>query len=283
MSAPRPPHTSPAARAPGARPAPLPLTRRPAPWTGPRAALWAALWAALCGALCGALWAAPARAQEWEVLRREEGVVVSMRPEPGRELPSFRGVGRVKAGMYHILAILSDGVRRREWMTRSGVTRVLKRVTDTEGVSYQQTIAPWPVSDRDVVMRTHIYRRAEPLEVVATFDGVDWREPLAGVNREDFVLMTYLKGYWRLVAVGDGETEVTYMVNTHPGGSLPDWLIKRITRDLPFYTITGIREQAKRSAGQYNEFLRRFDPAFEPSAPKVALAPPPQDVIEYMR
>ena len=225
----------------------------------------------------------PARAEPWEVLRREEGVVVSMRPEPGRELPSFKGVGRIKAGLYHILAVLSDGKRRREWMNRSGVTRVLKKINEAEGISYQQTIAPWPVSDRDVVMRTHVYRDPETLEVVATFDGVDWAEPIKGVDRDDFVLMTYLKGYWRLVPISDDETELTYMVNTHPGGSLPDWLIRRITRDLPFYTITGMRDQTKKTMGQYDDFLRRFDPKFEPDAPKVALKPAPKAVVAYMR
>jgi hypothetical protein len=226
---------------------------------------------------------ASAHAQGWEVLRQEEGVVVSMRAEPGRELPSFKGVGRVKSNMYHLLAILSDGTRRREWMTRSGVTRVLKRVSDSEGISYQQTLAPWPVSDRDVVMHTRIYRREAPLEIVATFDGEVWKEKIAGVDRGDFIEMSYLKGYWRLVYISDQETDVTYMVNTHPGGSLPDWLIRRITRDLPFYTITGMRDQAKKTAGQYTDFLRQFDPKFEPSSPKVPLTAPPSAVVEYMK
>lgn len=222
----------------------------------------------------------------WEKLFSKKGVVVSERPEKGRELPSFKGTGRVKGTLFEILAVLRDGSKRKEWMTRSGVTRDLKVTNSFAAISYQQTLAPWPVSDRDVVMKTQVYYQEEPKGIIATFDGVRWKQKIKGVDRDDFVLMPYLKGYWYLRYISDHETEVTYMVNTDPGGLLPNWLLSRISRDVPYYTLLGLRKQVKRSVGRYESFLNRFDPIRlkQPHPPKMNMLPaPPPRVLNYMK
>lgn len=224
--------------------------------------------------LTTSLMSAEASARGWKRILSKRGVVVSQRAEPKRELPSFKGVGIVEADMYLILAVLRDGKRRREWMSKSGLTRVLSRKSAFEAISYQQTLAPWPVSDREVVMHTQVYLRREPLEMIATFDDVKWSKPIRGVDRDDYVLMPYLRGYWRLTPKGKGRTEVTYMVNTDPGGLLPNWVIRRVTRDIPYWTLIGLRKQVKRSANRYPDFLKAYDPAQAPEG-KVKEVPPP--------
>ena len=221
-----------------------------------------------------------ATAQGWLVLRRESGIVVSQREERGRELPSFKGTGLVNASMYKILAILRDGNRRKEWMSKSGRTMVLQRKSVFEAISYQQTLAPFPVSDREVIMHTQVYLRDEPHEMIATFNGIKWSKSIPGVDRDDFVWMPYLKGYWRLVSKGKDKTEVTYMVNTDPGGLLPNFLINRITRDLPYWTLIGLRQQAKRSKGRYHDFLNDYDPSI--GIPKETPPSPPAHVLRYL-
>jgi hypothetical protein len=218
---------------------------------------------------------------KWILERNKKGVVVSSRAEGEDILPSFKGVGRVKGNMYEILAILRDGKRRREWMTRSGVTRVLKRYDVFHAISYQQTLAPWPVSDREVVMETQVYLRSAPHEVIATFNAYSWKRSIRGIDRDDFVLMPKLQGYWRLVPLSPTETEVTYMVNTDPGGLLPNFLIRRITRDLPYYTILGLRKQIKRSRGRYTKFLSKYDPD-QNATPEAVPPPPPSKVTRLL-
>ena len=224
-----------------------------------------------------------AHAKGWRVAKRADGIVVSTRNEPNRDLPSFKGTGRVKAGMFEILAILKDGARRREWMTKSGLTSTLKRINRWESISYQQTIAPWPASDREVVMHTKIYQRTEPRELIATFDHVKWTQPIKGVDRDDFVDMPYLKGYWRMVWISDEETEVTYMVNTDPGGMLPNWLITRISRDLPYWTLLGLRKQVKKDLSSYQNFLNAFDPKRAGDKVKAVPPEPTAEVIERLK
>ena len=223
---------------------------------------------------------------KWEVLLKKKGVVVSERPEKGRDLPSFKGTGMVSGTLFEILAVLRDGKSRKEWMSRSGVTRDVKVDDHFSATSYQQTIAPWPVSDRDVVMKTQVYYQEDPKSIIATFNHVKWRKKVLGVDRDDFIEMPYLKGYWYLRYVSDHKTEVTYMVNTDPGGLLPNWLISRITSDIPYYTILGLRKQVKRSVGRYEKFLNLYDPVRlqQSHPPKMSILPsPPSHVLAYTR
>jgi hypothetical protein len=225
------------------------------------------------------------QAEKWVQILNKSGVQVFTRKEPGRELPSFKGIGVVNADMYKILAVLRDGMRRHEWMTRSGVTRVLKRKSVFEAISYQQTLAPWPVTDRDVVMHTQIYLRKSPLEIIATFDGIPWKDKIKGVDRNNYVKMPFLEGYWRLVPKGEQKTEVTYMVNTEPGGMIPNWLAKRATKSIPYSTITKLRTQMKRHPGAYKDFLESYDPVRAKPFGGVRSTPPepPQSVLNRLK
>ncbi len=215
-------------------------------------------------------------AAPWKVVRVDDEITVSERKEMDRELPSFKGEGLVKSRPFPILAVLADGSRRKEWMHRSGETKVLKQVSDHEAISYQQTLAPWPVSDREVIMRTRVFliqKENDPnIEIIATFDG-EKHDDLRKLDSDKFVWMSYLKGYWHLKQVGPNETIVTYMVNTDPGGSLPNWLINRITRDLPYYTIYYLREQVEKTKGQYEGYLKKYDLQY-PNRSTPAILPP---------
>lgn len=222
-------------------------------------------------------------ARGWKRIRTQNGIKVYQRKEPKRELPSFKGTGLINADMYLILAVLRDGSRRKEWMSKSGVTRVLRRKSVFEAISYQQTLAPWPVSDREVIMHTQVYLRQQPLEMIATFDDVSWHGSIRGVDREDFVLMPYLRGYWRLTPKGPSRTEVTYMVNTDPGGLLPNFIIRRVTRDIPYWTLIGLRKQVRRSKNRYQDFLRSYDPNRAQSDVKSIPPEPPASVLSRLR
>jgi hypothetical protein len=223
---------------------------------------------------------------KWKVLLKKKGIAVSERPEKGRDLPSFKGTGIVPGTLFEILAVLRDGKRRKEWMSRSGLTRDVKVSNHFTAISYQQTLAPWPASDRDVVMKTKVYYQESSKSMIATFNHVHWKKKISGVDRDDFIEMPYLKGYWYLRYVSDHQTEVTYMVNTDPGGLLPNWLISRITSDVPYYTILGLRKQVKRSTGRYENFLNLYDPIRlkQPHPPKIDILPaPPAHVLAYTR
>ena len=93
-------------------------------------------------------------ADGWEKLTEDDGVVVSRKAVPGRSLPIFRGIVTYKESIYDVLAVLDDVALRTKWVHRCIESKMLKKVSDFSRIIYNRTDAPWPVSDRDVVVQS---------------------------------------------------------------------------------------------------------------------------------
>ena len=70
--------------------------------------------------------------------------------------------------------------------------------------------------------------------------------------------MTRLRGYFRFKALGKDRTHVTYEVDADPQGSVPRWIARLATRTLPVGTIRNLRQQARRTRGWYDGWIRRW-------------------------
>ena len=68
----------------------------------------------------------------------------------------------------------------------------------------------------------------------------------------DAVRMPTLVGHYHLVEIDENRTMVEYQVNADPGGSIPDFLVKQTTKDLPLHTLKNMRKRVKSMAGKYD-------------------------------
>lgn len=194
---------------------------------------------------------------DWRHLTTKDGIEVSEREVPGRAFPIFRGVGTVEANLYDVFAVLSDVDRYTEWMHKCVDAREVRRESEMVRYSYNRTGAPWPVSDRDVVLRSETVVIDPGRKVHVGFGSVEEESvgPVKGVVR-----MRRLEGHYKLEALGPERTRVEYQVDADPAGRLPAWLVKRTTRDLPLHTLIKLRRQVTKTRGQYGELIGRGDP-----------------------
>jgi hypothetical protein len=185
----------------------------------------------------------------WARVADEDGIVVTSRPSAHSPLPIFRGVGVVDAPLLAVLAVVTDAERHREWVFQCTDSALVEQTSDSTGIVYNRTDAPWPVPDRDVVLDSRIELVDGEREVIVRFAATDHprRPPVDGVVR-----MPYLHGHYHLRADGDARTRVEYQVDSDPGGTLPPWLAARGTRDMPIETLRALRAQLVRTRGHYD-------------------------------
>lgn len=221
------------------------------------------------------LLAPAALANGWEEIADEDGVVVTQKEVRGRDLPTFRGVTTIDASIYEVLAVLNDNRRRKDWLHKCEESRLVKRINEFETIIYNRTDAPWPVSDRDMVLHTRIWLVEPGTEVLATFKGI---KHVSVEEVDDAVRMPFIEGHYRLRKVTDDRTWVEYQVNADPGGSLPKWLARRASKELPLETLRNLKKQIRKTRGLYEAFLNKWDPArlppgTEPPAPPLWSGP----------
>ena len=190
---------------------------------------------------------------KWETITREQAILVSTRVEPGRQFPSFRGIGRVNGSVWEVLAILADADRHMEWMHQCNGSKLIKAIDDSNQIIYNRTDAPWPVKDRDVVLRSNYAVAKEGKDIWSRFKQTrdSSMGPVDGVVR-----MPTLTGRYHLVSTSESQCLVEYRVNADPGGSLPDWVVTQTTKDLPLHTLINLRARVKKMSGTYD--LGRF-------------------------
>src|SRR5262245_18788924 len=89
----------------------------------------------------------------WEPVSNKRGITVERPGVDGSNLMEFRGRGVIDAPVAAILATFKDVDRATEWMDSCNGSAMVEDVGEWQKIVYNRTHAPWPVSDRDAVLR----------------------------------------------------------------------------------------------------------------------------------
>jgi len=182
---------------------------------------------------------APASAER-SVVRTEDGITVEEETAEGRALPIMIGTTTMKSTPEQIAAWVTAVHTYVDWQHNCEEARVLDQ-PDGSALTYNRIGSPWPVSDRDVVLRTtreSLEGGGLRLEFRST-DDANFGVP-SGVVR-----MPRLIGSYVLTPTDGGGTHVVYTVDSDPGGSLPAWLVRQAGKDLPYFTLKNLQERAE--------------------------------------
>jgi hypothetical protein len=180
---------------------------------------------------------APATGAEtdgWELAQDEDGIRIYTRPKEGSRNIEFRGVVTVPDSSEVVDAVLEDVESYPSWYARCLAAETLERVPGEWRIVRMEIDLPFPVSDRDAVVRVERHQEGD-VRVVRIDTAAD-----AAPKVEGFVRMPRIEGGWRLEPTKDG-TRVTYQQVNDPGGSLPAWLSNMLVTDQPATTLAGLR------------------------------------------
>lgn len=194
---------------------------------------------------------------KWETIKRESGITVSKRELPNFDLPEIRGVGTINANIFDVLAVLDKTDTHASWMHDCAEARLLKATGDFERILYNRTKTPWPLDDRDVVVRATIKVNPKTKTIRIVFKNI--RSPLQG-ERDGIVRMPVLEGFYKLQYIDDAQTRITYQAKADPGGLIPDLVVESGSKDIPLNTIRSLRKRVMSTKGTYTDFLKRWDP-----------------------
>lgn len=104
------------------------------------------------------------------------------------------------------------------------------------------------MSDRDSVIlstQKELSNGAIKIELTA--------QPNSYPLQPDMVRIEKLSGYWLLEKVSDKRfseneiTQITLEISAEPGGQIPSWVANNMVIDMPFYTLTNLKERLENS------------------------------------
>lgn len=207
--------------------------------------------------LCSASVLADSGLNEWKVERREQGITVSRRQRAGEMLAAFRGEGRVKAHVLQVLAVILDVREVERWAYGITDAHSVRHVDDRTELVYLYSDTPWPVRDRDMVVRRSVHIITPGSEF-----GVSLRcEPDARAPRAGVIRVRDCDSSFRIRKIDANTTEVTYEMALDPEGTLPTWASSWVARTAPVKTLLAIESRAARNQGRYAAFVQRWSTA----------------------
>lgn len=174
---------------------------------------------------------------QWRLARDEQGIRIYLRTVPGSAYQAYRGEMEVAASIAAIRALHEDVSGSCRWVHACRSMRLLDYTGDLAW-TYTRIAMPWPVRDRDLVLRVRSETRPDG-ELIRHLQADAGRLP----EQADALRVQQLQGEWRLQPLANGHTRVIYQVQTEPGGQVPAWLANSFVLDAPFNTLQALRRQ----------------------------------------
>ena len=178
------------------------------------------------------------RDSSWQLQEQQDSIRVYVRDVPGSNFQAFRAETTIEARLQTLAAVLDDVEHADEWIhfTEKGI--MIERIDRETAVVSLLTDLPWPASDRDSVTYNTLTQDPETLTVRYTFDARADAYP----ERDDYIRIQDISGYWELRPTVAGKVQVIYTTQSDPGGTVPAWLINLVITRQPLETIRNLRE-----------------------------------------
>lgn len=179
---------------------------------------------------------------DWEFLRTHRGVKVWGKEVEGSDVKSFRGeiVADIEIGK--LMATFFDAKQRKHWVDRYNSHGTIIKTENTE-TYWIHFALPWPVSDRDYVLKAR--RRIDEKKRVVTVN-IKSIKNKARPENDCCVRATTYGTYYRFEALPGNKTKLEVEVHTDPKGALPTWLINLIQKSWPSKTLGNLLDHSKK-------------------------------------
>ncbi len=168
----------------------------------------------------------------WVVRKTKNNISVYTRSVITTAYKEIKITTKVKASLSTIVKALSDVDHYTDWIYNCYSATTIKKLSDSDIITYQKLKVPWPVSDRDVVSHCRIYQDSKTKIVTVTSDIVQGLIP----EKDDFVRVKDFHSKYILTPQNDGFVGINYEMGTDPGGIVPAWLVNLVIVNAPYST-----------------------------------------------
>ena len=184
-------------------------------------------------------WASDRESNGWKVAKEKDGVTVLLREVDGSAIREFRGMVTMQTGVEQLVDLYFDAAQCSAWVPNCKTSETVEQISAIEWIIRTELNSPWPIKNRDYVLRISRSDDVETGATVLTFQ--DIRDfPEAGCC----VRMSRFRGLWTFTPIEGGEEErvlVTYQNHFNPAGGFPARLVNAAVADMPLDTLTNMR------------------------------------------
>lgn len=175
---------------------------------------------------------------EWVYEQEKKGIKVFTKKSKWGRLRDSKATMQVSAKPEQMLATLTDFANYKVWFPRCSKSRLVARLGENEYIVQLYFNAPWPVKDRDCVIRVKVIKDTKTGAITI----YQTSEPKYVREESDVVRIQQIQSVWKLIPKNGG-TEVINEYSSNPGGNIPDWMTNTQSVETPLVTFENLMQK----------------------------------------
>lgn len=175
----------------------------------------------------------------WKLRIDEDSIRIWTGYTDESRIKTIRSEFTLRASREALLRALMQVERYPEWQYNALDCRVVEKISATEMLYYCEVAAPWPVANRDMVIRLKVLEGPGPGVLRVTTHSDDY--PFLG--RPELIRVPMSVAEWHIRQVGPEMLKVGYTIRVDPGGSVPAWVINLVAAQAPFQTFKALKRR----------------------------------------
>ncbi len=192
----------------------------------------------IVGALLFLISSTPSYSQSDCSLRIDkDGVKVYSCKAENSKIKSLKTTVNVKATPQQVIDIVLNVNDYNNWQYHTVNAHVLEQKSKTELIYYTEIAAPWPASNRDLVVSLKIDHNVLQRTIIIHANSIPDFIP----QKKGIVRIPMSKSQWTVKPVSDSELSVEFIMLVDPGGSVPAWLINMVAAEAPYESFRNFK------------------------------------------
>jgi hypothetical protein len=174
------------------------------------------------------------------VLRKDkDGVRVFACDAENTKIKSLKTVLEVKATVPQVIAMVLDVNNYNNWQYNTIHAHIIKKISETELIYYTEVVAPWPVSNRDLVVHLKIARDSTTGNTIISANSIPDFIP----EKEGIVRVPLSKSQWTVKSTDEASLSIEFVMLINPGGSVPAWMINMVAAEAPYESFRDFKKK----------------------------------------
>lgn len=173
---------------------------------------------------------------KWKLEKNKDGILVYTRKTENSSIKEFKAKTTFKGNLNLLISLLENVDEYPKWQANITSAKIIKRVDSKTNYIYYYSDLPWPIEDRDIVLKS-VKSTLKNGAVLFTLSS----SPSSYPPKENFIRIKKAKGIWRFTPKENGFIEIIYQSYGDPSGNIPEWLINLFVVEGPYKTLLNLK------------------------------------------
>jgi len=187
---------------------------------------------------------------DWQLRKETDNIRIYTTGQPGSKFEAFKAEAVLDVPIENLMAVMINPDSCTEWVHNCSESYAFGTGNFHDRYAYSVNDMPWPVADRDYVLRIRTRGDRSSGEIIMDLNATpDQRAESSNrirVDRSDTL--------YRFIPEGDS-TRMIWVQHTDPNGALPGWLVNTLLVDIPVRSMQALEEVARQPRYQGFELV----------------------------